>query len=88
MSIDFSESGFETEQPLVATSLLREDEGEYSLRPKTLGEYIGQRKAKENLTVFIQAAKMRNEPLDHVLLHGPRAWARPPSAASSPTRWG
>jgi len=71
LSIDFSESGFETEQPLVATSLLREDEGEYSLRPKTLGEYIGQRKAKENLTVFIQAAKMRNEPLDHVLLHGP-----------------
>ncbi len=71
MSIDFSESGFETEQPLVATSLLREDEGEYSLRPKTLGEYIGQRKTKENLTVFIQAAKMRNEPLDHVLLHGP-----------------
>jgi len=71
LSIDFSESGFETEQPLVATSLLREDEGEYSLRPKTLGEYIGQRKTKENLTVFIQAAKMRNEPLDHVLLHGP-----------------
>lgn len=71
MSIDFSESGFETEQPLVATSLLREDEGEYSLRPKTLGEYIGQKKAKENLTVFIQAAKLRNEPLDHVLLHGP-----------------
>ena len=71
MSIDFSESGFETEQPLVATSLLREDEGEYSLRPKTLGEYIGQRKAKENLTVFIQAAKMREESLDHVLLHGP-----------------
>ncbi len=71
MSIDFSESGFETEQPLVATSLLREDDGEYSLRPKTLTEYIGQRKAKENLTVFIQAAKLRNEPLDHVLLHGP-----------------
>ncbi len=71
MSIDFSESGFETEQPLVATSLLREDEGECSLRPKTLGEYIGQKKAKENLTVFIQAAKLRGEPLDHVLLHGP-----------------
>ena len=71
MSIDFSESGFETQQPLVATSLLREDEGELSLRPKHLGEYIGQQKAKENLTVFIQAAKLRNEPLDHVLLHGP-----------------
>lgn len=72
MSIDFSnDGGFETEEPLVATSLLREDEGEYSLRPKTLGEYIGQEKAKNNLEVFIQAAKMRNEPLDHVLLHGP-----------------
>ncbi len=71
MSIDFSENGFETEEPLVATSLLREDENEGSLRPKTLAEYIGQEKAKGNLEVFIQAAKMRQEPLDHVLLHGP-----------------
>ena len=71
MSIDFSESGFETQEPLVATSLLREDEGEYSLRPKTLSEYIGQSKAKDNLSVFIQAAKLRGEALDHVLLHGP-----------------
>ncbi len=72
MSIDFSDNGdFVTEQPLVTTSLTREDEGEYSLRPKWLSEYIGQTKAKDNLSVFIQAAKMRNEPLDHVLLHGP-----------------
>lgn len=72
MSIDFSDSGgFETEAPLVTTSLTREDENEGSLRPKTLSEYIGQEKAKGNLEVFIQAAKMRNEPLDHVLLHGP-----------------
>ena len=72
MSIDFSEQGgFETQEPLVTTSLTREDEGEYSLRPKALSEYIGQQKAKENLSVFIQAAKMRSEPLDHVLLHGP-----------------
>ena len=72
MSIDFSDSGgFETEAPLVATSLTRDDENEGSLRPKTLREYIGQEKAKGNLEVFIQAAKMRNEPLDHVLLHGP-----------------
>ena len=71
MSIDFSDTGFETEEPLVATSLLREDENEGSLRPKTLVEYIGQEKAKGNLEVFIQAAKMRSEPLDHVLLHGP-----------------
>ena len=72
MSIDFSGgSEFEPQEPLVTTSLTREDEGEYSLRPKTLREYIGQEKAKGNLEVFIQAAKMRSEPLDHVLLHGP-----------------
>ena len=71
MSIDFSESGFETEAPLVTTSLTRDDENEGSLRPKTLSEYIGQEKAKGNLEIFIQAAKMRGEPLDHVLLHGP-----------------
>ena len=68
MGIDFSYDEFE---PLVSTTLLAEDEGEYSLRPRTLREFIGQEKAKENLSVFISAAKMRNEPLDHVLLHGP-----------------
>ena len=72
MSIDFSHSEPIVEQePLITTSFTREDEGEYSLRPKTLREYIGQEKAKGNLEVFIQAAKMRHEPLDHVLLHGP-----------------
>ena len=73
MAIDFSNQEFESEdfEPLVTTSLTQSDEGEYSLRPKTLGEYIGQEKAKGNLEVFIQAAKMRSEPLDHVLLHGP-----------------
>ena len=73
MSIDFSNSEFMSEdlEPLVTTSLTREDENEYSLRPKTLREYVGQEKAKGNLEIFIQAAKMRQEPLDHVLLHGP-----------------
>lgn len=71
MSIDFSDESFEMQEPLVTTSLTRDDENEGSLRPKSLGEYIGQQKAKGNLEVFIQAAKMRNEPLDHVLLHGP-----------------
>ena len=71
MSIDFSDTGFETEEPLVATTLNREDDNEVTLRPKTLADYVGQEKAKENLNVFIQAAKMRSEPLDHVLLHGP-----------------
>lgn len=44
---------------------------EFTLRPKTLGEYIGQEKAKENLSIFIEAAKGRGESLDHVLLYGP-----------------
>ena len=46
-------------------------EVENSLRPKVLGEYIGQEKAKENLKVYIESAKLRSEPLDHVLLYGP-----------------
>ena len=44
---------------------------ELSLRPKTLSEYIGQTKAKENLEIYINAARLRSEPLDHVLLYGP-----------------
>ncbi|MGM9578542.1 MAG: Holliday junction branch migration DNA helicase RuvB [Evtepia sp.] len=70
MSIDYS-SMEENQEPLVTTSLTQADEGEGSLRPKTLAEYIGQQKAKDNLSVFIDAAKLRGEPLDHVLLHGP-----------------
>ena len=48
-----------------------DNEIENSLRPKQLSDYIGQVKAKENLSVYIQAAKLRGEPLDHVLLYGP-----------------
>ena len=44
---------------------------ENSLRPKTLSEYIGQEKVKENMKIFIEAAKKREEPLDHILLYGP-----------------
>jgi Holliday junction DNA helicase RuvB len=46
-------------------------EAEVSLRPRTLGDYIGQEKVKENLSVFIEAAKLRGDSLDHVLLYGP-----------------
>lgn len=48
-----------------------EQQIEQSLRPKWLREYIGQQKAKENLSIFIQAARKRSQPLDHVLLYGP-----------------
>lgn len=50
---------------------LEDTDIENSLRPKNLSEYIGQTKVKENLSIFIKAAKLRNEPLDHVLLYGP-----------------
>ncbi len=69
MSINFSE---ETGGEIITTTAsLPEDYNEGSLRPRTITEYIGQEKAKNNLEIFIRAAKLRNEPLDHVLLHGP-----------------
>ena len=68
MSIDYSG---ELEAPLVTTSLTPQDEGENSLRPKRLADYTGQEKAKDNLAVYIEAARRRGEPLDHVLLYGP-----------------
>ncbi len=69
MSISYS--GMPEEPVITTASVLPEDSGELSLRPRTITEYIGQEKAKENLKVFIEAAKMRHEALDHVLLHGP-----------------
>lgn len=68
MSLDFSE---EFDAPIISTSLTSMDSGEVSLRPRMLSEYTGQEKAKGNLEVYIEAAKRRNEPLDHVLLYGP-----------------
>lgn len=70
MSIDFSDDRMSNDS-LMTTSAISEDEGEFSLRPQTLSEYIGQEKAKNNLAVFIEGAKRRGEPLDHVILHGP-----------------
>jgi holliday junction DNA helicase RuvB len=60
------------EERLVSSEAGVEDTSfEQSLRPQTLNQYIGQQKVKANLEIFIQAAKMRNETLDHVLLYGP-----------------
>ncbi len=67
-----NEEDFDFENRIVSTSYSAEDsETDISLRPKTLDEYIGQDKAKENLKVYIDAAKFRGESLDHVLLYGP-----------------
>ena len=68
MSIDFSN---EMDAPLITTSVTPLDDGEVTLRPKTLMDYTGQEKAKGNLSVYIEAARRRNESLDHVLLYGP-----------------
>ena len=69
MSINFSHAP--DEEVITTSAVLPEDAAEGSLRPRTLSEYIGQEKAKDNLHVFIEAARQRGESLDHVLLHGP-----------------
>ncbi|WP_169082730.1 Holliday junction branch migration DNA helicase RuvB [Paenibacillus sp. PL91] len=57
---------------IISANLMMEDQAvELSLRPRYLAEYIGQSKAKENLKIYIEAAKLRKEALDHVLLYGP-----------------
>ena len=63
---------FDMENRLVAQEYTPEDSGiDNSLRPKTLSEYIGQQKVKENLSIYMEAAKKRGEALDHLLLYGP-----------------
>ena len=70
MFYEENDSGFE--ERLSAPEFTSSDiDTEYSLRPKTLGEYIGQEKVKENLSIYIEAAKARGDSLDHVLLYGP-----------------
>lgn len=69
MSINYSED--HKQEKITTAAVLPEDKNDGSLRPRTLSEYIGQQRVKQNLQVFIHAAKLRNEPLDHVLLHGP-----------------
>ncbi|MFT3951013.1 MAG: Holliday junction branch migration DNA helicase RuvB [Oscillospiraceae bacterium] len=69
-----SAEDFDFENRVVAPEVIRADAGEepdYNLRPKTLAEYIGQDKVKENMKIYIEAARKRGEALDHVLLYGP-----------------
>lgn len=73
--LETSEMNFEDTQGdrMVSPAVTGDDteDFEYSLRPRSLAEYIGQDKVKDNMRIFIQAAKKRGEPLDHVLLYGP-----------------
>lgn len=63
--------GFDVDNRLMSSLTIDEDEAENSLRPHTMGEYVGQSKIKKNLDVYITAAKERKDALDHVLLYGP-----------------
>lgn len=66
------EEEFDFESRIIsAKSLVEDNETEISLRPKTLSEYVGQEKVKEKLSISMEAAKMRGDSLDHILLHGP-----------------
>ena len=69
MAIEFGQAL--EEDRIVSSTLTHDDEQEGGLRPRLLHEYTGQEKAKDNLQVYISAAKLRAEPLDHVLLYGP-----------------
>ena len=74
MSLEFNE---DIVAPIISPTYAPQDAGEIGLRPKLLSDYTGQEKAKDNLSVYIEAARRRNEPLDHTLL-----WQ-----VLSPTRW-
>ncbi|MBR3754725.1 MAG: Holliday junction branch migration DNA helicase RuvB, partial [Clostridia bacterium] len=67
----FGNEEMDFESRIVASGYTPEDNSiELSLRPQRLDDYVGQEKVKENLRIYIEAAKNRNEPLDHVLLYG------------------
>ena len=69
MSIEFSQE-FDT-APIISPRQMATDGAEVGLRPKLLADYTGQEKAKANLSVYLEAARRRGEPLDHTLLYGP-----------------
>ena len=68
MSIEFSQ---DLDSPIISPTFIPQDSAEIGLRPKLLADYTGQEKAKSNLSVYIEAARMRGESLDHTLLYGP-----------------
>ena len=72
-NIDLDDGELDFESRIISSSYsgTEDAETEFSLRPKTLDEYVGQEKAKENLKIYIEAAKSRGDVLDHVLLAGP-----------------
>ena len=68
---DLDEFRTDSSERLTGAQKNNQDAYENKLRPTSMSEYVGQEKVKSNLAVYIQAAKSRKEPLDHVLLYGP-----------------
>ena len=71
MGIETNEFDFENRIMNTGYNATEDSDVDVTLRPKRLDEYIGQEKVKENLKIYIEAAKLRKDPLDHVLLYGP-----------------
>lgn len=81
-------SDMQFDSRMVAAEETPEDHDvEVTLRPQTLAEYIGQDKVKENMAVYIQAAKRRGDPLDHVLLYGPPGLGKTTLSQLLHTKW-
>ena len=84
-----NEIGFTDHERLISPIEHAEDfDSESSLRPQRLCDYVGQEKIKENLSIYLEAAKMRGEALDHLLLSDLLVLAKQPLQASLPTKWG
>ena len=87
MSIEFS-GGMADDERIVSSRQIKDDETENSLRPRTMEDYVGHTKVKENLQIFIEAARQRGEPLDHTLLYGPPGLGKTTLANMCATRKG
>jgi len=72
---------------VVAPQQAEQDAPESSVRPATLDEFVGQHQLRDNLRVFIEAAKSRGEALDHILFFGPPGSEKRRSRKSSPAKW-
>ena len=70
-----------------STTDRKDNELDGIIRPQELDDFTGQREIVSNLEIYIKAAKMRGDALDHTLFHGPPVWEKPRSRTSSRTRW-
>ncbi len=74
---------------LISAAVINDEESiDRAIRPKLLTEYVGQPHVREQMEIFIQAAKQRGDALDHVLIFGLRVWVKPRWRTLLPTRWG